>query len=248
MTIRVILVDDEIQSVNNLMTLLAGFTDIRVTGTVTNPQHAVAMILDQCPDLLFLDVQMPGKDGFEIVRELHENKCNPGIIFVTAFNQYAIDAIRSSAFDYLLKPVDPGELEAAISRFIKTRETDSENRYESLLDKIPPHGKIKFNTNSGFILLRPEEIIYIKADWNYSEIFLDNERQELVTTNLGSLEKLLPTGFFYRVSRSTIINLTYLSKVNRKKRTVLLLKNGLEYPVRVPLLNIRKMERQLEGK
>lgn len=245
--IRALIIDDEIQAINNLETLLASHPQVRILEKITDSQRGPKAVAEFKPDLLFLDVQMPGKDGFEVVRLLHEMQLRPDIIFVTAFNSYAIQAIRHAAFDFLLKPVDPAELDATLRRFESRLLQKSDERYHSLLETIPPHGKIKFTNGNGFILVRPEDIIYITADWNYAEIFQSDEKSEMVTTNLGAIEKIIPSSIFYRVNRSTIINLAYLTRINRRKRTALLIKDGKEYTFKIPLLNIRKMERFLEG-
>jgi two-component system LytT family response regulator len=96
-------------------------------------------------------------------------------------------------------------------------------------------------------LLSPEEILYIQADWNYSEVFLSDKKSELVTINIGKLEEMLPGNIFYRISRSVIINIKYLVRVNRKKRLALLEKEGKEYTFNIPLLNIRKIENFIES-
>jgi two-component system LytT family response regulator len=119
---------------------------------------------------------------------------------------------------------------------------------QSLLEKTILHtNKLKFNTHTGFFLLSPEEILYIQADWNYSEVFLSDKKSELVTINIGKLEEMLPGNIFYRISRSVIINIKYLVRVNRKKRLALLEKEGKEYTFNIPLLNIRKIENFIES-
>ena len=253
--IRTIIIDDEVSAINNLEKLLSGFSEIEIIDRIADPTIALKIIKSLDPDLIFLDIQMPGIDGFELIQELNQNKLTPEIIFVTAHDEYAIKAIRLSAFDYILKPVDKKELENAINRFLESRsqpssgEKDSKlsQKFETLLSQVSLHQKLKFATGSGFLLIDPKDILYILADWNYSEIHFDDSKHELITQNLGAIEKILAASLFYRISRSIIINIRYLSKVNRKKRTAILVKDGKEYPFKIPLLNIRKLERFLES-
>ena len=246
--IRTIIIDDEPGAVENLGTLLNAHPEIRIVGKITDTGKAVRTILDERPDLLFLDIQMPGKTGFEIVRELTETECCPAIIFVTAFDRYAIDAIRHAAFDFLLKPVNPEELSRAIDR-LHSSPAGMYNReqFTSLIEQALSRPKIKISTAGGFTLINPSDVIYIQADWNYSELFFNREKSEMTTMNIGSLDEVLPKKDFFRISRSLIINVAYLVKVSRRKRQVLLVKDGQEYIFPIPLLNIRKLESFLES-
>jgi two-component system, LytTR family, response regulator len=245
--IRTIIVDDETNAIENLENLLSSYPDISIERKINDPADAIPMILELKPGLLFLDIQMPGKSGFEIIRDLSEMENQPAIIFVTAFDRYAIEAIRYAAFDYLVKPVNPEELKQAISRLETSIFRENlENRIKKLLDKTTQRQKIKLSTAGGFTIINPDDIIYILADWNYAEIFFDQEKSEMVTTNLGTLEQTLPASIFFRINRSVIINTSYLKKVSRKKRAAFLFKDGKEYSFKIPLLNIRKLERFLE--
>ncbi|MCX6246159.1 MAG: LytTR family DNA-binding domain-containing protein [Bacteroidetes bacterium] len=246
--ITAILIDDEIQAIANLDGLLNEYPRIKVLDKITDPAASLMKIVELDPDLIFIDIQMPEKNGFEIVSELTGKGCTPAIIFVTGFDNYAINAIRAAAFDYLVKPVNPEELKQALDRLTgEKREKNRDDQVKLLLDRTINKSKIKLSTTGGFTLLDPDEIIYINADWNYAEIFTDVGKSELVTTNLGTLQEILPQNNFYRISRSVIINTSYLKKVSRKKRMAYLIKDGKEYTFKIPLLNIRKLEAFLEG-
>ena len=247
-SITCVIVDDELSAITTLEKMLREHSWINISDTISDSKEAVNKILELKPDLVFLDIQMPEKTGFEIVSELFSNNFKPDFIFVTAFDKFAIEAIRHAAFDYLLKPVDPLELHKALMRYaIKFKTENHENNIQSLVENTILKHKIKLSTAGGFTLIDVEEILYIQADWNYAEIFLCNGKSELVTMNLGSLEKSLPQSHFYRISRSIILNLAYLSKVSRVKRMALLTKDGKEYSFKIPFLNIRKLEHFLSG-
>ena len=255
MTIRCILIDDEVPAIRNLEKLLADIPEIEIVDTIPLPEKALAQIRKKKPDLLFLDIQMPGIDGFSLAKKLKENSLFPGIIFVTGHDEFAIQAIRHSAFDFLPKPVDQSDLKEAIHRFqlekkeksIPEQESQFTRQIETLLARVSGQQKLKFSTTSGFILIDPDDILYLQADWNYTELHYNSSKKELITQNLGLVETVLPSAGFFRISRSIIINTAYLTKVNRKKRSAVLIKEGQEYSFKIPLLNIRKLERFLEG-
>ena len=183
--VRAIIVDDEAEQIEHLATLLQKFPWINMEEKITNPIEAVGTILKGKPELLFLDIQMPDITGFEQVNELWKYGYKPYIIFVTAFNQYEIQAIRMAALDYLIKPVIPEELEQAM---LKLREKRSEVTYDEKIQKLIEDTvttrKIKISTTGGFTLVNPKEIVHIQADWNYAELFYNKEKSDLVTINI----------------------------------------------------------------
>jgi two-component system LytT family response regulator len=243
---NVIIIDDEPRAIANLEALLINHPEIRIIGAISDATAAVDLILEKKPDLIFLDIQMPGKTGFEIASELLEAGNPPAVIFSTGFDQFAIEAIRHAAFDFLVKPVNPAELKQAIERLQQqSSKPDFTNQLSRLIERTLSKPKLKISTNCGFTLISTEEIVYIQADWNYSEIFFGNGKSELATMNIGSLESNLLQNGFFRISRSIIINVNYLTKVNRKKRMATLVSNGQEFTFPIPLLNIRKLERFL---
>jgi len=244
---KTILIDDEIQAMEELEKLLADHPFIQIVEKVGDPEQALAKITLHKPDLLFLDIRMPGKTGFEIASEILQGGLRPDIIFVTAYDQFAIRAIRHAAFDFLLKPVSREELEIALARFReKTEQTEKEKRYHALVEDTVNRPRVKLSTTGGFTLVRPEDIVYIEADWNYAEIHFEKEKSEMVTMNIGKVVEMLPKNDFFRISRSIVINLAYLTRVSRKKREALLIRDRVEYRFKIPLLNIRKLEQFLE--
>jgi two-component system LytT family response regulator len=246
---RILIIDDDEDAIENLKKLLIKNTSFQVVGSINNPLIALDAVKQHKPDLIFLDIQMPGKDGFDVVRDLLEENIQPEVIFVTAFDKFAIDAIRFSALDYLLKPVSPFDLQNALIRFLdRVKSPEPSASFHTLLEKSILHSnKLKFNTHSGFFMLSPEDIIYIQADWNYSEVFLGEKKSELITINIGKLEEMLPKHLFCRISRSIIINVSWLVRVNRRKRLAILEKDGKEFSLKIPLLNIRKIENFIDG-
>ncbi|RLD52170.1 MAG: hypothetical protein DRJ05_17680 [Bacteroidetes bacterium] len=214
--IQAIIVDDEPEALDILESLLTDFSDIEILSKDNSVDSALISILRYKPDIVFLDIDMPNKNGFELVQELKQLNLCPTIIFVTAYNNFAIDAIKCAAFDYLVKPVDIDDLQLCISRY----KTDAEkglfsDKVDDLLFCLKKE-KIRFNTQKGLVFIGPDEIVYCAANGNYTDIFLkEKEGRQTITVGLGSLTDLLPDNFT-RINRSIIINRNLLKEVNRK--------------------------------
>lgn len=218
--ISILIVDDEPEARDLLSLLLDRIDGVVLAGTADGVDAAFEQILSKEPDLILLDIQMPEKNGFELVKMVHESKLSPGFIFVTAYDEYAIEAIRASAFDYLLKPVDTDELQQSVARFRDQLEvSDVKQQLGEMLEGLGRKSRIKVNTRTGFILINPEEVIHCVASGNYTEVYLVNERVETITCNLGSFMEQLPGNIFFRISRSGMINLNYLTRVDYKSGT-----------------------------
>ncbi len=225
--IKTLIVDDESDARDLLNNILKNNEDIEIIACVESAEEALNWITKTLPDLVFLDVQMPNKNGFDLLDDLKKLKITyPEIVFVTAFNQFALKAIKHSAFDFLLKPIDIEELEKTIQKFkTKTLKSDFVNKIDVLFENLNQNKKIKFNTRFGFMTLNPNEIIYCSANGSYTQVFLENSKIELFTNHIGNLETILPTANFFRISRSQIINTNFLFTVIRKKK-ICILKDG----------------------
>lgn len=215
--ISILIVDDESEARDLLSMLLEPIKGVRVAGFAENVDQALARVEETNPDLILLDIQMPVKNGFELVDSLRNRERKIGYIFVTAYDEFAVKAMRASAIDYLLKPVDPELLKDAIWRFRQERQDQVLNkRINELLSDLGIGRRIKVNTRSGFLVIDPKDIVCCTADGNYTEIFMVNGRSEIISSNLGSMEKELADDGFFRISRSGLINIRYLTHVNSK--------------------------------
>lgn len=193
---RAILVDDEEDSIEILKTLLHEHcSDIEVSGTASNALEAVRLITAEKPDLVFLDVQMPGYNGFDVLDAITESTAL--VIFITAHKDYAISAIRRGAFDYLLKPLDTKELKNCIQRL----------REKSEKKKISHYGILELAVKEGFIFVKPAEIIRLEASGSYTYFYLTNGIKHLVSRGIKEYEAQLDSGVFYRCHKTHVINL-----------------------------------------
>lgn len=218
--LKAIIVDDERSARELLSDLVAEMHWIEICGLAAGVDEAMQLIGRDGPDVVLLDIQMPGKDGFVLVEEIMKSDIRPEVIFITAYDKYAIDAIRATAFDYLLKPVRKDELIESLERLAEKVESGSlEQRFSQLLYQLSDKKKIKFRNRTGFTMVNPDEILFCRADSNYSILELSSGKRLTVTLNLGKVEEILPSLCFCRVSRSLIINLHYLTQVDRKSMT-----------------------------
>lgn len=242
--LKILIVDDEPEARELLKFILQEREGLKVVGMAGSVDEAILLLKQEEPELVLLDIQMPGKDGFHFIEQVKQTGIEPGIIFVTAFDHYAIQAIRNSVFDYIMKPVMQEELYSAITRFrIRKGQGDGANLAELIeLLKGQGTGKVKLNTRSGYMLIHPNEVVYCEADGNYTHMQLSSGNREITTQNLGSIEDLLKPGPFFRVSRSYLVNLKYLARVDRKNSLCILEYDGDSYSVKIPAQKIRLLE------
>ncbi len=203
--LRALIVDDERLARKDLRTLLMDVPTVEVAGEADSVSSAVAMIAEIDPDLIFLDIQMPGESGFDL---LERTDLRARVIFVTAFDEYAIRAFEVDAVDYLLKPVSPQRLAAAIERLDrKTAPPNGSRRTLSFEDTL----FLSINNHLKFVKVSTIQCIQAAAD--YSEIMLSDGKRGLVQKSMAEWEQRLPAAQFCRIHRSTIINLQAVGRV-----------------------------------
>jgi two-component system LytT family response regulator len=242
--IKLLIIDDNQEARDLLVLFLRDHPGIDIVGKAADVEEAVQFTVLYKPDLVLLDVQIPGKDGFSYLEELRKRKLRPGIIFVTAHEDYAIRAIRNAAFDYLLKPVKRVELLTAITRYSEHMKETRESDFAllmSLLNKSRPE-RIRLNTRTGYFFVDPTDVIFIEASGNYSLIRLTTGKTETSSMSLGNLESVIHNSSFIRISRSFIINMNYVSRVDRRTNNCYLEHNSLEYKIKIPAKNIKLLE------
>lgn len=245
--VRALIIDDEPEAINMLKVLTQDMDMIEITGSTCDPDKVLSAYLKASPDLLLLDIQMGTRTGFDVLQELHEHKLYPLVIFTTAHDQYLLKAIRAGAFDYLLKPIDKTELQEALTKVQQQLNDHSiEKRMEALEKAVKNHRKLKFNTQSGFMLIDPNDIIYIEADWNYSDLIMKNGKREVISMNIGAVNQLLPSEGFARINRSIIVNLTHLLRVNSKSRCCIVYVIGAEKEFKISSSRIKELVNLIE--
>ena len=226
--IEAVLVDDEIKALQSLSWELTNFSDeINVTASFTDPLEALEHLEKNPPDCLFLDIEMPTMDGFQFIQKI-KNKDFP-VVITTAYNQYAIKALKNEAIDYLLKPIDTDDLKDTIVKMKKYNAKNfSFDRLEKLLlnfNSTAVHKKITFNTDGKLIFLESDEIIYAESDGNYSTIYLTDGQKIVLTKKLKEVNDLLPDNTFFRIHNSYIINLSKIKEFLKTDGYVILKPN-----------------------
>jgi len=240
--LEALIVDDEEDARKLLSKLLEEtqyFNDIRTANSVNS---ANSELIHFDPDLVFLDIKMPGKDGFSIIHELELKKNKPGIVFVTAFEQFAIQAIKNQPFDYLLKPVNRKELKKCVQKFMGRRgDGQITDRKVKSFDPLEKISRIRVNTRTGTVFINPASILYCKADGNYTMIFT-GDKQHLCSMNLGKVEEHLNMDGFIRVGRSYIINFEYITLLDRKGSQITLTKDGESVTIKIPRQHLKDLD------
>ncbi len=223
---KAVIIDDEIDAREILNKLLAAYPEIKVVNLASNVAEARAAVIAHEPDVVFLDIEMPGQSGLDLAREIRDLGIETDIIFTTAFNQHAIEAFKVAAFDYLLKPIDPDELSETLKRFREENRKSSLNEKLELLSGVLAPEKLRFNTKSGYIMLNPLNIIYFEAEGNYTEVYVSSGKRECICQQIGKINEQLNHSFV-RISRSVIINREFIGSFDRKSKKVKLI-NDLE--------------------
>jgi two-component system, LytTR family, response regulator len=204
---RTILVDDQRLARKDLRSLLAEYQNIEIVGEADSVSSAIELINATLPDLIFLDIQMPGETGFDLLEKID---IKAQVIFVTAFDEYAIRAFEVDAIDYLLKPVSPDRLRNAIDRLEKKNFTQ-----EAPKRKLNYDDCMFLIINSHPKFLKIKSILSIKSAKDYSEILTVDGKKGLVPISMMEWESRLPENSFARIHRSTIVNLDYIEKVEK---------------------------------
>lgn len=231
--IDVVLVDDEKDSTETLDILLkANFPDIRVIGKFNDPLCALDFLQKNHFDLLFLDIEMPSMNGFDLVREIQKDDFE--VVFITAYGQFAIKAFRYSAFDYLLKPVEVEDLVACLTKYAE-KKVQVKARLEYLQKMVKQTGiaieKIAVPTSQGFEFIEIKDIIRCESDGNYTRLFFTTQPSMLVSRTLKDFDDLLEEMNFIRVHQSHLINLKYIKKYVRSEGGYIEMQDGTQITV-----------------
>ncbi|HEV8541546.1 MAG TPA: LytTR family DNA-binding domain-containing protein [Verrucomicrobiae bacterium] len=214
--IRTLIVDDEELARDRLRGLLARETEIDVVGEAADGRSAVALIEKIKPDLVFLDVQMPELDGFEVLRALGEKR--PNVVFVTAHDKFALKAFDVHAIDYLLKPFDRERFQTALQRAVekvRAQRPGLQDGVNEVLEEVRPATKAErlvVKTDGRVLLIKVNDIDWIEAADNYVSLHVGKE-SHMMRETMNSIESRLPPERFMRVSRSTIVNLERIQEL-----------------------------------
>jgi two-component system LytT family response regulator len=226
---KVILIDDEARGRQALRQKLIEYcNDVEIAAEAENGEQAIELIETHKPDVIFLDIEMPMMNGFELLNNLQE--LNFHIIFTTAYDHYAIKAIKYSAFDYLLKPIDIEELKAALSRLKNSNSYYIKNQVKTLSENIKypskPLNRLAVPTLEGLNFYEIDKLMHLEADSNYTLLHFTDLKKIVASKTLKEFEELLPEELFFRPHHSHIINLNHISKYIKGDGGQIVLSNG----------------------
>lgn len=235
MKTKIAIIDDEKYSIESLhLHIQQLFPDFEVVLKSTKPQDAIAEIKELKPDLLFLDVEMPGLNGFEFLDQFDTLFFD--VIFVTAYSQYALQAFKARAINYLLKPVDEDELRTVVNEWVE-KQSSQENtiEIEKLLNNIRKEGilknKIAVPITDGVEFIEVTKIIYCKSQNNYTFMYLEDGKEVLISKTLKEVEKALDEFLFLRIHQSYLINPNYIQKHLKNDGGYVVMTNGQHIPI-----------------
>jgi len=249
--LRIVLVDDEKPALEELSYIINKYSFIEISGTFTNPAEALEHILKEKPDVVFLDIEMPEINGFTIAREIINAEIDTIIVFVTAFDEYALKAFEVNAVDYILKPYDEKRIDQTVKRLKNISKQQKKENSQKVIQKIlemqelRPINKLPVWKNNRILLLNPEDILYCTMEDGKSIIVTENERY-VSDGKLIYLEEILRRDGFFRCHRSFLVNLNAISEVIPWFNNTYIIKvRGLEDEIPISRRHMKEFKKKL---
>jgi len=232
---KTVIIEDEKRAQILLQNILEKhFPNIEILAIADDLPSGVKAIHKHKPDFIFLDIEMPNYNGLEILDFFDENQIDFSIIFTTAYNHYAIEALKIAAVDYLLKPLNKEDIQEALGRFEKKNKSYNQESFSSLKSIITDKkiNKIAVPEGNQLHFIKPEDIVYIKADNSYSELYLENGKQMIVSRSIKNFEDgLKENPCFCRIHKSYLINTQFVDKYDKSNGGWVTLSNKKELPI-----------------
>lgn len=232
--LKALLVDDEVAAIRSLELLLSQFCkEVEVIGTANSGDDALSLVIRHKPDLIFLDIEMPRGSGFDFIEKCPDRDFE--IIFITAYDNYALKAFRYSAIDYILKPIDIDELVKAVDKVAQLRRANinSKNKYYALFENlkaiIPNKMVVKVNQNFEYIDL--PEVLYFESSNDKITVHFLNQRIQYIDDNLNAIDKQLDDKNFFKTHNNYIVNVEHIKRIPKGNQQYIELVNGQEIPM-----------------
>lgn len=236
--IRTVIVDDEHNSREFLDKMLSTYfpNKFLILAKCESVDEAINAIEQHQPDLVFLDIQMPDKNGFQLFKEL--KKVNFEVVFTSAHSEFGIDAIKQGTLDYLLKPITYSDLLEALKKYEnKIQKASLFDKFALLIENLESgdsdYNKIAFPTENGFELIKVNSILYCEADSNYCKIVLLGGKKIILSKTLKHVEEMLPASVFQRIHKSFLVNLNYVNRFHKSNELMVQLATGETLPVSI---------------
>ncbi len=228
--LKAVIVDDEIASIDSLEILLKNIdANVEVCGKASNIEEAKTVINKKKPDLVFLDIEMPNGSGFDLLDSFEDIAFE--VIFVTAYNHYAIKAFKYAAVDYILKPVDINTLQSAIERVSKNRQETTKTKISALYENLrnDPPKKITLASSESIEIVSTDDIIQFEAEGSYTKVFIKNTKPVIVSKSIKEFEDTLASDLFFRCHKSHLINMNHIKKVVKNQNFVEMIDTSKAY-------------------
>ncbi|WP_088654509.1 LytR/AlgR family response regulator transcription factor [Geofilum rhodophaeum] len=232
---KIVIIEDEPRTRETYKHLLAqNFTELEVAGEAGNVSSAVALIREVNPDIVLMDIELEDGNSFQLLQ--HLRPYNFKIIFITAYNDYAIKAIKFSAFDYIMKPVNEFEFTHAVANAVQALNCcpSSESQVENLLDHYEgtqKSGKLVLRTSEALYVIKIDQISHCKSDNSYTTFFLSDKREILVSKGMTEYVEILEDYGFYRPHQSFLVNINQINKIDKSDGGFVVMENGAEIPI-----------------
>lgn len=228
---KVVVVDDEPGALSIIKQMVNNISGYKVVAEISDARDLPDKIQSIKPHVLFLDIHLGEISGVDIARQLYDMHCESRIVFVSAYDNYAIQAFEYNIIDYILKPVSRDRLEKCLKKVEKS--FSSTPAQEESPTKSQESSSLRFNTQNGFLLVDPKEVIYLEADHVYTKIVMSGQSSHYIAQNIGKILTALNNNNFLRISRSYAVNAQYLREVNRTQRKCLLFDGEKEFELSI---------------
>jgi len=214
MPLSALIIENEKQAQILLRTIIQDYCpDLECLGIASNPKEAEELILKTNPDILFLDIELDEGTGFDLLLKFPVR--NFKVVFTTAYDQFAVKAIKEEAIDYILKPYGPKDVISAVHK-IKKRKSSADGNMEDFIQSLQNKVKVSFKTSEGIYILNTDKISHVNGEGAYCTIVDENCNSILVSKNIGDVEKLLPQKSFFRIHKSYLVNLNHIKKLENE--------------------------------
>jgi len=241
--ICILIIDNEIESLNSIIETLRAYPLISEIETVTDTNQAILKIINRSFDIIFLDCPSKGNAEKELIALAKSQQPEPTLVYVSESKEYAAYAIQNGIFNYLLKPIIGEELAKIITTVHKNKRSDPHLRISQMIESTPEETRLRLQTTKGYLMLNPTEIIFCKAFGFYTELYLTRGRFELSSQLLLKFEKILTQFNFLRVSRSHLINQQFIRKVYKTNNIIVLSVDGKDYEIKAGRVHIKNLSK-----
>ena len=240
--LNTILIDDEQEAIDLLSLHLMEIDKVRITGKHTDPQTGFIDIAKSNPDLVFMDIEMPQCNGFDLLQYIQSLKHPPFIIFVTGYDKYLSILKPSEKIHILLKPVNPHDLQSTVDYFANVKTNKGLTEMENAIESIYTQKKLPVPTQNGTVFIKHSDIVMLQADANYTKIYTQDGAFQMSSHNLKKYVEKLPKQQFLRCHHSTLINVDYITLINRRSYECTLTADK-EYVVKISRKGMKELDK-----